>query len=527
MILFQSKELENPFIGVKWFPHKNKIYATTSAWNKLPEKIKIEALGSSTWDFLDIEGKKYVKRIIKSDENEEVFYLLPADEWNETLQKLEKVNQEYQQTREQLMGFVQNIPIPLVVVSNDNQNKVLFANKLLLDFFELPLAKLYQGLTLNDLFNEKVQEVLSFFESCLKTNQAVQETIELQLKAYTKKYLLLRIFPFKTSFMTGMILGILDLTNEKEKEQMLADAFAELQAQAEELVQAQDAVLALNEELKTTNQQLKLQNLELESSLLSAKRIQKKLLANYPTLDLLKDCYDVYLKLIPHSIVSGDFFFVLQGKGNLEHWNFFVFGDATGHGASASLLGLSVKNLIQNYLLTINTVEQLHRILEGTHSQLLELLETQNQIVSTEGAELVILALPNKNNPDKNHIYFSLAGRPLWLYSLDKTLQSFEPKNKAIGWFIEGNYIQNFITYDLFLKPGESIFLFSDGLVDQFGMNQKRFGKKRLLNTLKNSPNQLLTSQAKIEYILNEWNKFKSEQTLIDDTMLCCIQALP
>lgn len=523
-----KSQIPNPFISVEWEPVSGRIIAVNEHWKKLNNEEQVEILTKAPWDFVQIDNHYFVKHIISDDtKQKETIYLLPSDEWYNTLQKLEKVSQELNQTKEQLLGFVQNVPLPLLVMDK-NHHKVLFANQLLLNFFKLPLSKLYTGITLEDLFGVQSEFIQALFIQALEQQKTIQEIIELRSPEGNLRYLLLRIFHFKTSFMEGIILGILDLTKEKEQEFKLNEAYNELQAQAEELQQAHDAMISLNHELKTVNDLLHQQKNDLEASLKAAQRFQKKLLLNFPSLENLSN-YNIYIEAIPHSYVGGDFFFVLNEHPHLKDWNFFVLGDATGHGPSGALLALTVTMLLKSHLINLQLIKNLHQVLLNTHTDLIDILDANHQIASTEGAELVILALPNHTNSEKK-IYFTSAGLPVVITqpptSSNQNIFIYKSHSKALGWFLKDtNYLHthNFQTYEFLCTQDSSLFIFSDGLIDQTNVQGTKIGKKRLfqwfIETISmNSPKD------KVQHVIQKWKAWKDAQIQMDDIILGCIQ---
>lgn len=518
--------IPNPFVSVQWEPTSGKILAFNEEWKKLNEETQVDILTKAPWDFVQIDNHFFVKHIISDDTQKETIYLLPSDEWYNTLQKLDKVTQELSQTKEQLLGFVQNVPIPLLVMDK-NQSKVLFANQLLLNFFELPLSKLYSGISLEDLFGVQAELIQNLFNQTLQQQKALQEIIELRSPNGNLRYLLLRIFHFRTSFMEGIILGILDLTKEKEQEHKLNEAYNELQTQAEELQQANDAMISLNHELKTVNDLLHQQKNDLESSLKAAQRFQKKLLLNFHSLKNLPN-YNIYIEAIPHSYVGGDFFFVLNEHPHLRDWNFLVLGDATGHGPSGALLALTVTMLLKFQLLKLKYIENLHEVLFNTHHELLEILDANHQIASTEGAELVLVALPNQLADSNHKIYFTSAGLPIIITqpNSDEKITIYKNHSKALGWFLKDTSTQNthqFITHEFKCKENSYMFIFSDGLIDQTNDQGTKIGKKRLCQWFLQSVS-LNSPKDKVDFIIREWKTWQNTQIQMDDVILGCIQ---
>jgi serine phosphatase RsbU (regulator of sigma subunit) len=528
MSLLSFKEkIQVPFIGVKWNLETGKIVSHTDAWTMLPQDVQWEALAMADWDFLTFNDARYFKYIVPSEkDNYQTFYLLPADEWYNHIQKIEKLEKELTHTREQLLGFVQNVPIPLLVISEDNQKKVTFANHLLLNFFDLPLSSLYKGLTLEDFFHNQTPKILDLFNQSRETGQAVQEIVQIEnknLNEFQSRFLLLRVFPFKTSFMNGHILGILDLTKEKQQEYELQEAYNEMQVQAESLAEAYDALSELHEELRAKHEIIENQKKELEQSLHAARRFEKKILLNEHHFLALKPFYQVKMHVKTYSAVGGDFLLFVSENLFLEDWHFVVLGDATGHGASGAMLALTFSMLLRNCLSKLKNLDQLHEVLSEVHNQILEILDARNQIVSPEGAEVALLALPK--NPKVNpEFYFSLAGRPLYFFdSNTQQIQIYQHRNHSLGFYVQNTPEPSFITEKIKIQPQDIIFLFSDGFTDQLNPEGKKISKKRAYQWLKETIN-FNKLDDKFQHLYLQWNNWKQNSPQTDDVILLTIQ---
>lgn len=528
MSLLSFKEkIQIPFVGVKWNTETGKIITNTEAWTQLPQDVQWEVLAMAEWDFLTLNNARYFKYVIPSEkDNFQTFYLLPADEWYNHIQKIEKLENELIHTREQLLGFVQNVPIPLLVVSDDNQQKVQFANQLLLNFFELPLSSLYKGLTLEDFFHSQTPRIVELFTHSKETNQAVQEIIQIDDKTtsdYQSRFLLLRIFPFKTSFMNGHILGILDLTKEKQQEYELQEAYNEMQVQTESLSEAYDALSELHEELRSKHELIENQKKELEQSLQAARRFEKKILLNHQHFFALEPAYQVKIRMSTHSAVGGDFVIVVSDNPFLTDWHFVILGDATGHGAAGAMLALTFSMLLRNHLLSLKDLNQLHTVLNLVHKEILEILDARTQVVSAEGAEVALLALP-KNPNDNFDIYFTLAGRPLCILdSYEQQIKIYQHHNRSLGFYLENAPEAVFFTEKIKIQTNDVIFMFSDGFTDQLNQSGKKISKKRAFQWIQETV-QFNKLEEKFQYIYSNWENWKQNTSQTDDVILLVIQ---
>jgi serine phosphatase RsbU (regulator of sigma subunit) len=76
--------------------------------------------------------------------------------------------------------------------------------------------------------------------------------------------------------------------------------------------------------------------------------------------------------------------------------------------------------------------------------------------------------------------------------------------------------MDDFINHEIRLKKGDSIYLFSDGYIDQFGGNkEKRYMNKRFKNLLLENANISMIKQQ--EVLISEFENWKGDNCQIDD----------
>jgi serine phosphatase RsbU (regulator of sigma subunit) len=116
-----------------------------------------------------------------------------------------------------------------------------------------------------------------------------------------------------------------------------------------------------------------------------------------------------------------------------------------------------------------------------------------------------------KYNKEKQLLTYAGAFRPL-LMVRNNQVEEFSGSRFPIGFY--GDVVKKFEQHKIELKEGDSVYLFSDGYVDQFGgedgkkLNRKRF--KELLLTI--SEMEIDDQEAFLEYAFNNW-KQQEEQT--------------
>ncbi|GIV23460.1 MAG: SpoIIE family protein phosphatase [Bacteroidia bacterium] len=512
--------LKAPFPGVRYEPATGKVLARTEAWDYLSPELQEKALLLPAWDFLHENGHIWAKHIVEETDTTQTFFLLPAEGHYEVIQKLERVEAEARFLREQLHAFVQNVPLPLFVVeaSGDlDKARVLFANPLLLELLKLPLKRLYEGLTLRDIFGEAAAP-LQLLHQAAQQRKPVQETIERPAERGSYWWIL-QAFPFQSTNLSGIMVGIVDVTKEKEQERQLAEAYAELQVQSEELRQSQEALYAAYEELHKAKEEAEARRKELEDSLIAAQRYQRTLLFRSRDLFAVWGYDRAAVVARSHTYVGGDFLVVRSGPSHL----YVGIGDATGHGSSGALLAVTVQGLLHQALLELASPSELHIALEVAQRALFEVLEVEpGKDLSNDGAEVALVALPLQS-PER--VYVATAGREVVLLLPDGTLIESQQGRRGLGWSAPGQTPAPFSTEELPYVAGATLFLFSDGVTDQLNAEGKRIGRKRFLEWLKESHTAGPEPRDKTRFLLKHWHDWKGEETpQTDDIVLIALQ---
>ncbi|MCF6183802.1 MAG: SpoIIE family protein phosphatase [Bacteroidales bacterium] len=273
---------------------------------------------------------------------------------------------------------------------------------------------------------------------------------------------------------------------------------------------------------------IELQNDEIMQSIRYASRIQEAIL---PDINKLPENLKHFIFYKPKDIVSGDFYWFAQ------HYNktVIVAGDCTGHGvpgAFMSVLGISSLNDI------INETEQ-----ELKSGEILDILKDKiitslkqdaEDAISVSGIDLSIIILDTKTN----EIQFSGAKNPIFIVKNKKNLRDFEnsdytitdSENHILFHFKPDKMhiglhpiIQPFKTQNIKLEKDDTIYMFSDGFVDQMGgVKGKKLMNKRFKNMILNIQNKSMKEQKDIvERFFYQW-KGNYEQT--DDVILIGIK---
>lgn len=262
----------------------------------------------------------------------------------------------------------------------------------------------------------------------------------------------------------------------------------------------------LEAKVKERTAEIEAQKQEITSSIEYASRIQ---LAMLPMNDHFRDAFrDHFIVFKPRDIVSGDFYWF----GEDEKHFFFTVADCTGHGvpgAFMSTMGISTLNEIianKSYL-QANKVLDLLR--EKTKNSL---HQTGKEGEATDGMDVAFCVL----HKDRKKLEYSGAYIPLIIVQGGE-LKEYKADRMPIGIYYGAKAA--FTNYEISVKDGDTIYIFSDGLADQFGGSDgKKYRKNSLKKLLSEIYNRPMSEQQQI--IENEFEKWKGCAEQVDDVTI-------
>ncbi len=279
-----------------------------------------------------------------------------------------------------------------------------------------------------------------------------------------------------------------------------------------------------NEEIQNQNDEIKYQNNEITKSIKYAGRIQEAIL---PSQEELRKKLDYFILYKPKDIVSGDYYWFSEKHNKL----IIVTADSTGHGvpgAFMSILGISSLNEIINETKEcLNSDEILNRL----RKRIINSLKHENEdLVSEAGMDLAIIIF----DKERKEIQFSGAKNPLFLirnvYSeklkamrtSDTTVKDqyelyhIKPDKMPIGKY---PVMKPFSKETIKLLENDTLYLFSDGFIDQYGGKAgKKLMSKRFKELLLKIQDKNMDEQ---KYTLNKaLNKWKNNNDQTDDIIV-------
>lgn len=243
-------------------------------------------------------------------------------------------------------------------------------------------------------------------------------------------------------------------------------------------------------------------NEEIMDSIKYAKRIQAAILPPPKIVDRhLNENFVLYL---PKDVVAGDFYWLQHVDKNV----YFAAADCTGHGVPGAMVSVVCNNALNRSVKEFGLRDP-GKILDKTREIVIDEFSKADENVK-DGMDIALCYLENKK------VSFSGANNPMWIIRNNEIIE-LKGDKQPIGNF---EHQHPFTTHVVDLEIGDNLYLFSDGIVDQFGGPKgKKFkpaGLRKLLLELQNLP--MPEQKSKIEAVFNEW---RGSIDQIDD--LCII----
>ncbi len=259
----------------------------------------------------------------------------------------------------------------------------------------------------------------------------------------------------------------------------------------------------LEEKVRDRTAEIAAQKEEITSSIEYASRIQMAML---PMEDHFKTFFsDYFIIFMPRDIVSGDFYWIGEGDDNV----FFTVADCTGHGvpgAFMSTLGISTLNEIiaNNDDLHANTILKVMREKIKT-----SLHQTGKEGEAADGMDLAFCVM----SKDKKTLQYSGAYNPLFIFQRGK-MKEYKADRMPIG--IHYGERESFTNHDIKIRKGDTLYIFSDGLSDQFGgPNGSKYKISNLKKLLLGIHGRPMADQRKL--IEKEFEKWRGSNEQVDD----------
>ncbi|MCK5138176.1 MAG: SpoIIE family protein phosphatase [Bacteroidales bacterium] len=248
------------------------------------------------------------------------------------------------------------------------------------------------------------------------------------------------------------------------------------------------------------------QRRELMASLKYASFIQQAVLPHQRYMDnTLKDFFVLHK---PRDIVSGDFYYCSRK----EDYIVVAAGDCTGHGVPGALLSIMGVSFL-NEILSIRGPVRSSRILNLLRERVMKALHQKGHELENKDAIDMALCVFNTKTSE---LQYSGANNPLY-FIRKKVLTEIKADKMPVG--INAIEENSFTNHTVQLKPGDNVYIFSDGYADQFGGSQNKKFKygpfKELLIRISDRP--MVKQYGELEHVIDTW---RGSEEQVDDILI-------
>lgn len=357
--------------------------------------------------------------------------------------------------------------------------------------------------------------------------QARQDELQLRNRIMTGAAIIIAIF---------LIFVIYLFMKSRKQNILIREQNSQLESQNDEINRQKTEIEKQKDEVTAQKEQIEVQQKNILDSIHYASRIQTAIL---PKQELVEDLFhdNRFILFKPRDIVSGDYYWI----GRKANWKIAVAADCTGHGvpgAFMSMLGTAGLNEIIND----PTMPDIHagEILDKLRNHIIQSLkQTGAAGEQKDGMDLAMWMY----NEETKQIRFAGANNPLVLVRKDWVDGEVEESDRIkIQEFVSETNGETYhiiqvagskqpiaiypemVPFEevcLAVKPGDTMYTFSDGFQDQFGGEKgKKFMIKRLKQVFVNIYEYPMNEQReKLDHELVTWiEKGNTEQ--IDDVLV-------
>jgi len=284
---------------------------------------------------------------------------------------------------------------------------------------------------------------------------------------------------------------------------------------------ANRSLLMQREEIESQRDTLRSKNKQITDSVNYAQTIQTAVLPKEEEMGAMFPEHFIIYR--PLNTVSGDFYWITR-VGGLK---VLVCADCTGHGVPGgflSMLGISILNDIFGNYRAENTAAMM---LDLMRQKLMRALGQSKQkydngmLYSMDGIDLALVIIDD----ERSRLQYAGAYRPLLIWRQGEII-TYKPDKMPIGLYLgaEKNFSNNIID----IQKGDVLYMFSDGMPDQFGylddshQECAHFSSKRFAKMLKSIGHMPMPEQrAHVERVMEDW---RNGYPQLDDNILIGIR---
>lgn len=243
----------------------------------------------------------------------------------------------------------------------------------------------------------------------------------------------------------------------------------------------------------------------IESELSVATRIQRRMIPNVFPESLKTEGIDMYADIRQSTEMGGNFYdyYVIDD----DHVAFLI-ADVSGKGVSAALFMVIAKTMMRNQL--INGVSSPAELLENVNNNLFQGNDIHMDVTAWAGILEVSTGKMIAANAGHNSPAIGKRGRK---YEICKDVSG-----PPLGVLDRISYKE----YEILLEKGDTLFLYTDGIIETVNPNNEMFGINRLLEILNDNPKANM--ETLIKNVKREMELFVEDAHRADDITMMGIK---
>nr|MCU0408226.1 SpoIIE family protein phosphatase [Bacteroidales bacterium] len=242
-------------------------------------------------------------------------------------------------------------------------------------------------------------------------------------------------------------------------------------------------------------------NRDITASIRYAERIQRAML---PRENTFKETFVLFM---PKDIVSGDFYWMYDNGD----WQFIAAADCTGHGVPGAFMSIighnSLNKIVREYGLTRPSA-----IIDQLNIEVMKSLLQRHEKAVTDGMDIALIAFNRKNYT----LEFAGAYSPLYVVR-NGEVTVYKGDRFPIGMTALDEK-KNFTNQVIDIRPGDMLYMCSDGYADQFGSEEGKKYKsgnvKKLLAEIYDLP--ICVQKDRLEKEILDWKGIRPQ---VDDIL--------
>ena len=260
--------------------------------------------------------------------------------------------------------------------------------------------------------------------------------------------------------------------------------------------------------LRSLNNELIEKDQRIDIDLKSAAEIQKSLL---PQKTFFEENLEIAWKFEPCEHMGGDIFNIF--KIDAEHLGIYML-DVSGHGVPAAMVTVSVSQFLQQ-----NSVQLQNNSSIMPPAEVLDALDKEFPFERFNNFFTITYFIINVKNGDT---IYSNAGHPYpILLHKSETIELLKKGGPSIGvgdFAVIDDRKIGFEEGQLKLKPGDKLFIYTDGIVEYQNDKEEFYGDDRFYNSLKTQKAESVTNM--IDQCINSLMEFGNNTNPQDDITL-------